>query len=67
MEPNLSLTDAIVRYVAMMAVVIGGGITGHIWIMVLGIPLFLSGLTGICFIYKMLGIDTSKQEHPFSL
>jgi hypothetical protein len=67
MEPNLSLVDAILRYVAMMAVVIIGGITGHTWLMVLGIPLFLSGLTGICLVYKIFGIDHSKKETPFYL
>ena len=66
MEYNLSLNEIIMRYVMMMAVVIIGGIFHSLLIMVLGIPLFVTGLLGWCPIYQIFGINhavkTDKDE-----
>jgi hypothetical protein len=62
MEPNLSMKESIFRYVIMAALVITGGLLHNIWIMALGVPVFLTGLTGYCAIYQMLGINHSEKE-----
>ncbi len=61
MEPNLSMNEAIVRYAIMAVLVIIGGVFQNIYIMALGIPIFLTGLMGTCPIYYMLGIDHSEK------
>jgi len=38
----------------MMAVIIAGGFTGQWWLAVLGLPLFLRGITGFCAAKSML-------------
>ena len=57
MEYNLSFNEVIGRYALMMTIVIIGGFTGHISVMLLGIPFFLTGLLGWCPIYTVLGIN----------
>jgi hypothetical protein len=57
MEPNLSIKESIVRYAVMAGLVIFGGLLHNVWIMALGVPIFITGLTGTCPVYHMLGIN----------
>jgi hypothetical protein len=61
MEPNLSVKEAVYRYIIMGAIVIVGGLLRNYWIMALGVPVFLSGLTGYCPIYQLLGINHAEK------
>lgn len=48
MKPfSLDLGTLIIRFYAMMAVVIIGGFTGQFWIMGLALPIFLSAMMGV--------------------
>lgn len=48
MKPfSLGLGTLVLRFYAMMAVVILGGFTGQYWIMVFALPIFLSAMMGI--------------------
>lgn len=50
MKPfSLELSTLILRFYAMMAVVIIGGFSGQIWIMALALPIFLSAMMGVTF------------------
>jgi hypothetical protein len=60
MEPNLSMNESIVRYAVMVALVIFGGLLHNVWVMALGIPIFITGLTGTCPLYTMLGINHAE-------
>jgi hypothetical protein len=64
MEPNLNMREAIMRYVAMVALVIVGGLLHNVWIMAAGVPIFLFGLLGWCPIHAALGIDHAAEERP---
>lgn len=46
---NLSLSNMMLRYYLMMAVVVAGGFTGQWWLAFLALPLFLSCLLGVSF------------------
>lgn len=61
MEMNLSIYDIAVRYVLMGACGIIGALTGHYWLMVIGVVFFLTAILGICPIYTLLGINNSKK------
>lgn len=72
MEKNLGAADRVVRIligIALGAVVylqlIPPGIP-NIIAGVIGAYLFISGLLGRCIFYKMVDIDTSIQEQPYS-
>lgn len=48
MKPfSLGLGGLILRFYAMMAVVLIGGFTGQFWIMLFALPIFLSAMMGI--------------------
>lgn len=48
MKPfSLGLGTLILRFYAMMAVVILGGFTGQYWIMAFALPIFLSAMMGV--------------------
>lgn len=59
LEPNLSMPESMVRYGIMMIPVIIGGILGKLWIMLLGLPIFLTAISFYCPLYDILGIDHS--------
>ena len=65
MEYNLSFNEVIGRYVLMAGIVILGGVLVKPWLMVLGVPFFLTGLLGWCPIYTALGINHAedRSEH----
>lgn len=58
---NLSYVEVGMRYALMMIVVIIGGLMHSIPVMLLGLPLFLSGILGWCPIYQMFGIDHANK------
>ena len=47
-EYNLSVTECVVSYLLMMAVIFIGIFTGQNWLAFLALPLFLRGLMGWC-------------------
>lgn len=57
MEHNLNWYEVISRYMLMMLFVIIGGVTQSLWVMLIGLPLFITGLLGWCPIYYFLGIN----------
>lgn len=58
---NLSLPEILLRYVVSFAVVIIGGLTHHIAIMVLGLPILITALIGWSPLYQILGINHSAK------
>jgi hypothetical protein len=71
MDRNVGPEDRIVRIVVavVLAVVIYMGALGGTAAIVAGIVaayLLISGLLSRCVIYKLVGIDTSVQEQPYS-
>lgn len=63
LEHNMSLTDVILRYVALMIIVIIGGVLHSIPIMLLGLPFFWSAILGWSPIFWMLGINRHTKEN----
>ncbi len=53
-EFNLSVSEIIVSYLLMMAVIVGAGFSGYWIVALLALPLFLRGLTGWCPIKTIL-------------
>jgi len=66
-EPNLSVKESCIRYALMMIFPIAGGLLHSLPLMILGIPVFLTAITGYCPIYDIMGIDHGKKEHPFNV
>lgn len=58
---NLSYYEVGMRYALMMLIVIVGGIMHSMPVMLLGLPLFLSGILGYCPIYHALGINHANK------
>jgi hypothetical protein len=59
MQLNVGGIDRVVRVVLGVAL-IGWGVYAQSWWGVIGVPLLLSGLIGVCPAYKLLGISTCK-------
>lgn len=57
MEQNLSMVEAYLRYALMMIPVIAGGLMGSLWVMLLGLPIFVTAITAWCPVYYALGIN----------
>lgn len=71
MDRNVGPEDRIVRIVVAvaLAVVIYMGVLGGTAAIVAGIVaayLLISGLLSRCVVYKLVGIDTSVHEQPYS-
>jgi hypothetical protein len=67
MKPNESGADRLIRIIAgILLFIIGWGILKNnllgIIFDILGIILFITGITGFCGLYKLLGINTRKEE-----
>lgn len=65
MKPNEGTTDRIIRLIfGVVLVIIGWPILGNnalgIILDIIGVVLFITGITGFCTIYKILGINTVK-------
>ncbi len=64
-EFNLSVSEVIISYLVMMAVIIAAGFSGQWWLAFLGLPLFLRGLTGWCPVKTLLkNSKTTAQVTP---
>lgn len=66
-EFNLSLSEIVVNYVLMMAVIIIAGFSGQWWLAFVGLPLFLRGLLGWCPVKTMLKNSKSAAGKTVSL
>ena len=63
MKPfSLGLGGLIIRFYAMMAVVIIGGFTGQYWIMAFALPIFLSAMMGVSLGKKEKAVKESKNR-----
>lgn len=61
-EPNMNMAESFSRYAIMMIPVIIGGVTGQLWLMLLGLPIFITGITAYCPLYDVLGIDHAHTD-----
>lgn len=71
MEKNIGPEDRVVRIVIAigLAVLIYFGVVTGIPAILVGIAaayLFISGILARCIFYKMIDVDTSVQEQPYS-
>jgi hypothetical protein len=71
MDKNLGSEDRVVRIVVALglaAIIYFAGLsrTADIVVAVVAAYLVLTGLVGRCVIYKLIGVDTSVQEQPYS-
>ena len=69
MKSNEGGADRLIRIIAgVVLFMLGWGILKNnllgIILDILGIILFVTGITGFCGIYKLLGISTKKEETP---
>lgn len=69
MKANESGADRLIRIIAgIVLFMLGWGILKNnllgIIFDILGIILFVTGITGFCGLYKLLGISTKKEETP---
>jgi hypothetical protein len=69
MKANESGADRLIRIIAgIVLFMLGWGILKNnllgIIFDILGIILFITGITGFCGLYKLLGISTKKEETP---
>jgi len=53
-EYNLSISEIVISYLLMMAVIVIGIFSGQSWLAVLGLPFFLRGLMGWCPLKSLL-------------
>ncbi|MDF1520752.1 MAG: DUF2892 domain-containing protein [Brevefilum sp.] len=65
MKKNMSSTDKIIRLVlaALIAVLYFTNVISGTWAIILGVLaviLLVTGLVGVCPLYKLLGISTNK-------
>jgi hypothetical protein len=71
MTKNIGREDRIVRVIAAIVLAVLGYYAGlseiaTIVVWVLAAYLALSGLMGMCLFYKLIDVDTSIQEQPYS-
>ncbi|MCP4439518.1 MAG: DUF2892 domain-containing protein [Aureispira sp.] len=60
MTHNMNFFDIILRYAALMIIVIIGGALGSLPVMLLGMPFFFAAILGWCPIFAALGINNHK-------
>ena len=60
---NISVSTIVIRFFIMMAVIIAGVFTGQYWLVVLGLPIFLSGMLGIGFKTKNEDVKDAKRSN----
>lgn len=58
---NLGFADIGTRYGIMMIVMILAGVFQSMWLVVLGVLVFLTAITGWCPIYNMIGFSTRRE------
>jgi hypothetical protein len=69
MKPNEGGADRLIRIIAgVVLFMLGWGILKNnllgIIFDILGVILFVTGITGFCGLYKLFGISTKKEETP---
>lgn len=64
MKTNVSFKEAIIGHVVMIAVVIIGGLMHNVWVMAMGVPMYLIGISGWSPLYSIMNIDHSEEELP---
>jgi len=69
MKPNEGGAERLIRIIAgIVLFMLGWGILKNnilgIIFDILGVILFVTGITGFCGLYKLLGISTKKEETP---
>lgn len=57
MAHNMNIIDVVLRYAALMIIVIIGGVFNSIPLMLLGMPFFFAAILGWCPIFAALGIN----------
>jgi hypothetical protein len=62
LEPNMNMAESLSRYGIMMIPVIVGGLLGNLWIMLLGLPIFLTAISAYCPLYQVLGINHAHTD-----
>ncbi|GIV34369.1 MAG: hypothetical protein KatS3mg031_1904 [Chitinophagales bacterium] len=62
MEYNLSFTDIALRYVVIMVLGILFGVTQFYPLILIAIAVFITAVTGMCPIYKILGINHAPKS-----
>lgn len=55
---NLGFVDIGIRYGIMMIIMILAGVFQSMWLVVLGVLVFMTAITGWCPIYNMIGFTT---------
>jgi hypothetical protein len=60
---SISVSTIIARFFLMMATIILGVFTGQYWLVVLGLPIFLSGMLGIGFKTKVKEVQDAKHSN----
>ena len=67
MKANESATDRVIRIIlGIILIVLGWFVLGHntlgVILYIIGIILVTTGITGFCWLYKLLGMSTKKKE-----
>jgi len=60
MEKNEGTVDRIIRFIVSL-VALYLSFNYSLWWLVLAVPMLLTSLTGFCWPYKILGINTAKR------
>lgn len=58
---NISVSTIVMRFFLMMGVIITGVFTGQYWLVVLGLPIFLSAMLGVGFKTKNKDVEDAKR------
>jgi hypothetical protein len=59
---NISVSTIVMRFFLMMGVIITGVFTGQYWLVVLGLPIFLSAMLGVGFKSKAKDAKDAKRS-----
>lgn len=63
---NVSVSEAIVRYFVMMALIVVGVFTGWWVLAVVALPVFLTALTGMCPVKRLFQKAAAAPKKPMS-
>ena len=61
-EQNLTIKESSIRYGVMMIPVIIGGVLNSLPLMLLGMPIFITAITGFCPLYYFMGKKGVEQK-----
>ena len=63
LEHNLSMIDVVLRYAALMIIVMIGGVLHSIPVMLLGLPFFWTAILGWCPVFWLMGINHHTKKN----